>query len=1488
MDVTDERRPEAPRAARPPSRPLRIRLRSWRWWVPLTMLGFVALGVAYVLRPSVQRAFVHARAAPFVDTFEIAYLHVLPWSVTARGIEVEHRGARYRIGKLEIGFNPLAALLDDTVSITRLVVQHTDVDLRGIAPSAPATAPFPGLLPTLAHGYALRLEDVNAAVSLLFRGDHALSLRLQGGSFRPHVTGALGVSASYHAPDGQGQVDASGELMLSQLSRGRLREASARFDVEIAHPGLPSAEVLRLALRLFPPPGNQGNPYRRRYRTLPDGTRTVIPNPEAFAVEAIIGPGDDPVRARVTLDGLYRGEDGVVNAGYQVDANEALVLPYVAAGVLPSLAHATRGALQFDSMRGTGLVTFETDTRTSAFERVFGAAHTLPDALHLQARGAATFDPAHLRVETLALALREAGGPVRLEATSSAPLDIDWAAPRQLLDTPRALANVRLGPWPLDWFEGFVPGHRFAGDLTGEYAIAIDDQRRVTFAATAPTRLAEARVARGDDPLVESLALAVTPTASWSEDFVRAALNDLEVRIGDRMLARLDARIASRQQYEEVREWRHRLEGVLDVDTLRALPVLAEPLAKYTLPGSLDVRFKSLVSSRADVIAVEKLSANVGAPGHTDLLTATGLQTFRVRLAGDGAAFENPRGALVNATLRNIELAWLNPFLPLTLDGRLAGAAITVSAPTPDALQIESSAPLRLTGVSVVSDGRVAARDLALVTTPDVRYAPEEISVALADTTITTGDRSLVRGRVGFRASELATPLPRVALDGSLFIDVHGLAGQPRIADLVPESMRTTPLHGEVDFAVAGTRDAFTVERARAEFSLDTRTRVRMQAERGLTVRTRLAAGENLAQHVVGAVALDIADLSSQTLAKFVPLGGVGFAEINSSLRLRSDGRVLRATSLAPLAIEDVRITDGERALFEPFALTTTANLRIERRRMRGTFEDTALRFAGRGDQPAIAGDVKAELSPDRRVPLTMLDAVLRADLPQLLGQPVVMPGHGLTAGALTMRVKVDEQRRLDGTLQLEGLAARAPLAIQALELPLQGEMASDGQGFDFTAPVLGQGRSGAMRATVAGHYAPQPDEPRVLRLEVAGEVFYLNDILATIAAIRPQGAAAPAATPAPARAAAPAVTRLDETPDAKAAWKVIPYAVVIGLDIATLYYTDYLAFSDVQGTLDLRSRKLALSDFRARFHDSVLAFDGITRFNAAEADPYDLKLTGKVTDFNLDEFFTALLPGEKSRVEGLFGVKFEAQAQFPNFAQLRNRVLFDLRMKSRDGLFRPLPPDSSLLLGASDVLGIVGEGLSYVPTGGFGAGAVARLVNYIAEIDYDTIDIHLRRDLSRNVNLEQFLMLSPTIALTATGGIEHAAGRDILDSPLALNANLDMLGRGAAILYSMDLMRDGKNAFGYWLGPEFRIGGTLNAPESNFASIIQQAGDGTVKGAITRPISGLIGNLKYRWFGDKQKARDAARARQRSLEEPTEPAAGEEGASTTPAVPVK
>jgi hypothetical protein len=64
-------------------------------------------------------------------------------------------------------------------------------------------------------------------------------------------------------------------------------------------------------------------------------------------------------------------------------------------------------------------------------------------------------------------------------------------------------------------------------------------------------------------------------------------------------------------------------------------------------------------------------------------------------------------------------------------------------------------------------------------------------------------------------------------------------------------------------------------------------------------------------------------------------------------------------------------------------------------------------------------------------------------------------------------------------------------------------------------------------------------------------------------------------------------------------------------------------------------------------------------------------------------------------------------------------------------------------------------------------------------------------------------------------------------------------------------LLKDEKDPYGYWTGPEIKFWGTLGVLESNLGDIIDEAGKGAVLGGITRPISGLIGNIKHRWMDD-------------------------------------
>ena len=84
------------------------------------------------------------------------------------------------------------------------------------------------------------------------------------------------------------------------------------------------------------------------------------------------------------------------------------------------------------------------------------------------------------------------------------------------------------------------------------------------------------------------------------------------------------------------------------------------------------------------------------------------------------------------------------------------------------------------------------------------------------------------------------------------------------------------------------------------------------------------------------------------------------------------------------------------------------------------------------------------------------------------------------------------------------------------------------------------------------------------------------------------------------------------------------------------------------------------------------------------------------------------------------------------------------------------------------------------------------------------------------------------------------------------MKANLDFRGKGAAIIYDLNLLEDERNEYGYWKGPEIDFWGTPANNESNLDDVVSTAGNAAVLGGITRPISGLIGNFRHRWFGDK------------------------------------
>ncbi|MCC7413552.1 MAG: hypothetical protein IT495_18185 [Gammaproteobacteria bacterium] len=1441
----NEPRPSPPQLPAPGATAWRSRdgapLRRRRVWIPLAML---ALAAAFVFNPALQRRILIGQLGPAVDSLSIEHVLVTPWSVHLRGAEIGWRGARVRVGDLYVRFCAVS-LLAREIDVARLRLADAVIDLRRFAAARPRSeGVFPGVFASLDRGLGLVAGDIEASAQVLLAQGRSLRIALDGGAIAPRQHGRIAIEADYADPSRGLEIRADGAVVLAQRERGRFESLGLEARITLAGDALPVPEPLQLAVTLSPAQTATAIPP-----AVTDAQAVSAPVPEAIVV-SLTAPAAGGARALVSATGRYDGATGELDGQWTLSATQALLQPYFANQDLPALVQHANGMLTLNTRGQLGL-SLDGTLAVSALERVLGRESGLREPLRFAQQATVEIGGGHVRMTRLAGTLSDGGGVTVLTAALAEPMQFALADLRTAVRAPRRWLEIEVPALPLAWLNAWVPAYTLAGGaLGGHFTLGTDAEGVLHLESDAPLTVSGFDVTRDGETLVRDVRGHLRADLSRSSKRLRLRLRDIVLTAGEDSLVDASASIslpaAATDPGAAAPAIRVVGAGRLNVDPLSAQPLLAPWRQAYPLPEGLTLGFEGELSAGADAVKVVRLDAGIAQRDGAELLHVTLLQPFAVPRGASGAPIGNPQGALLDVSVHDVDLAWLSPLVPDTmLTGKLARAALALTGGERGQLTLRARDPIHIEDLSLARGGTPLLDALALTVTPELRYGTDAVEVHYGALTLAAHGRTIARGAGSIRIAPGQDGV--IAAAGQIDVDVGAALTQPALARAVAGGPTATALDVTARYDVERRGAMIRVDALEATATIGTDAHVALIADRGLTLRRTLEPGENRARYAVGSAILSFDALSSAALAEYLPAGTPAFAAANGRFELDSDGTHLVASSVVPLALEGVRVHGGRGAALRPFALTVNGTLNAGGDTIAASIAELSLRFEN-DPVAALAGELDLQVESGRAVPLRGLNATLTGDVPALLDQPTLLPGHSLTAGSLRTHVSVAADGRIESLTELSGLQAHVPLAIDSVRMPLTGAMDPQGAGFGFTAPLTGSGRSGQTDLLVSTRYAPQPGEPDLLDVELRGERFYLNDFLASVRAIA--GRADSARRPGPGSAAV--VTVIDDTPDAHAAWDVFPYDTRVRVQIAKLFYTDYLAFDDIQGVLEAGQTRLALTGWQAYFHASPIELDGDTRFTSGRADPYDLTLRGRIRDFDLNQFFTELVPGDKPRVEGLFGGDLDAHGQAPNLAEYRNRLLLDLRLTSREGIFRPLPPNSSLLVGASDFLGIMGEGLSYVPTSGFGVGTVSRLVSYIAAIDYDRAELHVLRDESRDLRIAQFLVQSPTISLTASGGVDYEPGVDILDSPLAMTAQLNMLGKGAAILYSMDLLHPERGPQGYWQGPEFRIWGTAANAQSNFAEIVTAASEGTLQGGLLRPLAGLIGNFRYRWFAEE------------------------------------
>lgn len=1406
-------------------------------------LGFIIIVFA-IFNPSLQKKLILKYGPAHVEHLALERVHVLPWKIQLDGLKVGFAGGNFLAEAFEFRFC-LSSLLFGTVDIKTLHLNGGIVDLRNFKPppSEPSDQPFAGVFATIDRGFDLKIDDANIQTTSLLSPQQTLRLRIQGGQIAREKSGALQIIGQFD-DSATGVVDFDGALALDQLERGRFNSITIDLNAAADISSLDVPEYLSLHTVLAP----SADPPVREIE-VEDGAEPIfVPEPDNISVQITQTDADKTVRAALQIDAIYAGEKGLAAGDYSLSTNEKLALPYLGEVDLPPFDQVARGKFEVDIMSFAGTASIDSQTAITELDKVLGGNERLPTKFTLLNNIAVKFSSTEVLIEQVNTQIKDDNPNTIFDAALVDPLTIDLSDPTKSLHVARSLMSFKLGHILIAWLDALVPDYTItSGQIDGAFSLDSDEAGNIMLSPGQPLVIDGIRIDKEGEALIDNLRIEMTPRGSKSATQTDFSITDLKLSIGDAHLATIELSGRMPRSEEGVPKTLVESSGQLWVDPIITQPNFQTLFPDLAVPAGLALSFKGALEHAVDALTIQKFKATIAQDDQKKLIEIVAKQVFKVQLGAGAAEIDNPSGELAELTLNNIDLAWANPFAaPYKASGKLKSAKFSLGAGEAGLLRLDSQQALSVTGMNLSEGNKALLKDVSIRLRPSLTYTPEVTQLSYTDLKISSARRRLIEGSGEVKIRAQQDKAPAVDAQGKLQVEINKLLAQPIIAASLPAGDFNTPIATSMSYSVSHDEGATNINSLDLELLHKERSFLSLKTDSGLRLKPVLAPGENLAQHAIGEASFVISGLNPAILADVMPATGLKFASLDAGLRLRSDGSRLFANSEQALVIRDVRITDPDGgAVLHPFDVRSSANIETTAQQLDAVLSEFALNFSGES-KPALSGTLEARIEPEKTIRLQRLRTQFSGFLPRLLNQPVVLPGHALSNGVLATSIEVDPDGRIGAQTTIDQLASSEPLAIHTIDMPLTGRMRPDGKGFEFTMPFTGTGKSGLSDAIVTGSYLPKTDKKALLNLGVKSTLFYLNDILATI-----EGIKRPPAKEKLNESGEVVPVAVDDTPDSAAFWDVLPYATRLEFDFAETFYSEYVALSSISGSADITDTNLTLNDFSARFHESPITLDGGLAFDSDPVEPYAADFTGKIKDFDLNQFFTELAPSKKSRIEGLFGVDIVLGGRTPNVAQFRNRLLLDLKMQSRNGLFRPLPPDSILMTGASDALGIIGEGLSYVPTGGFGAGAVSRLVNYIAEIEYDSVDVRIKRDRSLDLNIERIDMLSPSIHMAATGLIEYVRGTDILDSPLNVTANLNMTGKGAAILYSMSLLEDEQDKYGYYKGPEIQISGSASATESNFADIIEQASDGTVKGGITRPISGLIGNIKHRWFGE-------------------------------------
>ncbi|MFH1497974.1 MAG: hypothetical protein ABII82_09135 [Verrucomicrobiota bacterium] len=429
--------------------------------------------------------------------------------------------------------------------------------------------------------------------------------------------------------------------------------------------------------------------------------------------------------------------------------------------------------------------------------------------------------------------------------------------------------------------------------------------------------------------------------------------------------------------------------------------------------------------------------------------------------------------------------------------------------------------------------------------------------------------------------------------------------------------------------------------------------------------------------------------------------------------------------------------------------------------------------------------------------------AVLEADLPTLLAQPLAGGAGGVVAG----RIQADIDFALsDGWRAVVNLTVGGLRSVQPLVLPeIAATFTASGDAAGALHAEMPLTLSAGGRRSDLLLKADLTPAGGITRIagSISGDLVHVQDlqVLGGQAPTEPS-AAAPAEGEGQPVATAPF-------------WA--GYEGTLTLAIKRLVYAPGVE-SDLHGELTIDREAISLGKLNARLaQGGELSVTGRLQNEPAEAEPYALSGELSLTGFDPGPF---LKPDNSRRppvLEGTFDVKGTLSGRASDPAELADTALGRIDVTGRQGTLRALgvkvETAANLARPASALLGILGAStgnedmLKYAER----ARAGAEVTKELSEVAFDRLDMTLQRENNNDLAITSLVMQAPMVRLTGGGGVKYQPGVPLLRQPLNVQLNLAARDRLARGLSSLKLLGAEADAAGFFpLTESIKLDGSL------------------------------------------------------------------------------